>query len=785
MNVYLKSLFICLLVIGKHAPGHADWTFTDVSEEAGAKWRFELDASQGKQGGGMAGGVAAGDYDRDGDIDLYVLTGDSTANALLQNDGDGHFSNLSEVTGVGLVGHRGQGPAFADIDADGWLDLVVGGIAGDGYRVFKNNADGSFSLQKHNSGITQQSQNQDDFSSAFGDADGDGDLDVFISHWGTDTPVNHLWTNTGEGHFVAADEAAGIDAFLNEDWTFSPIFTDINGDGSQDLVVSGDYGTSQVFANIGRASFKVITTEVIDDENGMGASTGDYDNDGDLDWFVSSIYDKSALREDWGQSGNRLYANNGDGSFSNVTETAAVADGSWGWGACSADFNNDGWLDIFHVNGMLFESNIREFQIDTSRLFINKKDGTFIEQSASVGIVDTKEGRGVVCFDYDKDGDIDIFISNYEDETRLYRNDLDQNQGWLQVRLEGEINNPSAVGAVIRVTTGEITQMREVTIGSNFQSQNPLLQHFGLGSSTRIDELRVGWPHGGETVLTDVAPNQQLLLSSEAAKPAPFRVEAGHSSAWYDVSHNGEGFVLEIHRNSVAVVYWFTYDKTGNQDWYIGTGKVIGRRVLFGELLRVSGGEFGPGFDSQQIEVKVIGTAAFTFTSCASGFMDWSLNETTEKTAIGRQELSRLTNLMGLDCGRAKGAPERMEARYSGSWYDPAHDGEGFVLEVLSNSNVLIYWFSYDKTGNRRWFFGVGEIQDGKLVIEKMYTTTGGVFGDDFDPDTVEHQVWGRLEIDIDCNSGTASWTSNEDGFGPGVLNLRRLTTLADLSCEN
>ena len=205
-------------------------------------------------------------------------------------------------------------------------------------------------------------------------------------------------------------------------------------------------------------------------------------------------------------------------------------------------------------------------------------------------------------------------------------------------------------------------------------------------------------------------PNQALLLSAEAALPSPFSVEPGHSSAWYDPTHDGEGFLLEVHDNNVAVMYWFTYESDGKQDWYIGVGQVSGRRMLFQELLQVSGGEFGPGFNPENITETVVGTAAFTFTSCDSGFMDWSLSDVSGAPAIGRQEIKRITSLMGLDCGFKKGLPERPEGRYSGSWYDPTHAGEGYVLEVLLDSRVLVYWFSYDSEGSRRWLFGTGEI---------------------------------------------------------------------------
>jgi hypothetical protein len=140
---------------------------------------------------------------------------------------------------------------------------------------------------------------------------------------------------------------------------------------------------------------------------------------------------------------------------------------------------------------------------------------------------------------------------------------------------------------------------------------------------------------------------------------------------------------------------------------------------------------------------------------------------------------------MGLDCGFAKGVPERPEGRYSGSWFDLTHAGEGFVVEVLFDSRVAIYWFSYDTAGNRRWFFGVGEIRDGKLVVDNMLTSTGGIFGDDFDPLLVDYPPWGSLELDITCAGGTATWTSTEEGFVAGTLNVQQLSKLADIGCED
>ncbi len=138
---------------------------------------------------------------------------------------------------------------------------------------------------------------------------------------------------------------------------------------------------------------------------------------------------------------------------------------------------------------------------------------------------------------------------------------------------------------------------------------------------------------------------------------------------------------------------------------------------------------------------------------------------------------------MGMDCGRPAFPPEIEAGLLSGSWYDPSHSGEGYVLEVLADRRVLVYWFSYDPQGNRRWFFGVGEIVGGNLVFDEMHTTHGGIFGAGFDPDQVQLESWGSLELELECESGIARFTPTEAGFSQGTLNLTRLTFLRGLSC--
>ena len=164
--------------------------------------------------------------------------------------------------------------------------------------------------------------------------------------------------------------------------------------------------------------------------------------------------------------------------------------------------------------------------------------------------------------------------------------------------------------------------------------------------------------------------------------------------------------------------------------------------------------------------------------------MECLIDEDGDNRRHGRMNLTRITQVMGLECGRPMGPPEIPEGQLSGSWYDPTHSGEGYVLEVLIDRRVVVYWFSFDPQGNRRWFYGTGEILDGKLVFNEMSTTFGGIFGADFDPESVEVVPWGSLELELECDSGTASFTPSEPGFPAGTLDLTRLTYLEGLSCE-
>jgi len=308
-------------------------------------------------------------------------------------------------------------------------------------------------------------------------------------------------------------------------------------------------------------------------------------------------------------------------------------------------------------------------------------------------------------------------------------------------------------------------------------------RHLDANPATVPDWVDGAWKGYEGTLGTegDIGGTDQTLSFqvTDQPEPPPFVLEPGISSAWYDPSHSGEGFLLEILADNRAAMYWFTYDSEGAQDWYIAVGEIRGNRIEFPSLLRVSGGEFGPGFDPSKITEEPVGSASFIWSDCDAGDMSYQIGN-----QHGRMQLFRLTRLMSIDCGYPLLPPERPEGILSGSWYDPTHSGEGYNVEILIDGRAVVYWFSYDPEGKRRWFFGLGEIRDGKLVFDDMQTSSGGIFGPEYNKDLVEYRPWGTLELDLDCNGGTATYTSTEEGFGSGTLNVVRLTNIDQLACS-
>jgi len=281
---------------------------------------------------------------------------------------------------------------------------------------------------------------------------------------------------------------------------------------------------------------------------------------------------------------------------------------------------------------------------------------------------------------------------------------------------------------------------------------------------------------------------------------------AGVSGAWFDITHTGEGFQIEILSDTQALVYWFTYDIFGNQRWFIGVGEIVGNRIIIDELLVTEGGLFGPDFDPDLVTLIPAGNISFSFLNCEMGFADYTLippqiaavkgdtygpeddtpkiEPPPEEVQAGTFDLERLTVLDGLAC--EDNSPKTgITGAVSGSWFDPAHNGEGFNIEVLADGLVVVFWFSYDPVGNQAWFFGVGTVDGKEIHVDTMLITSGGLFGPDFDPDDVVMTPWGEVHFTLDCEEGgVMTYSSLFPEYGAGEQSLIRATSLAELPCD-
>ncbi|MEM9533764.1 MAG: M14 family zinc carboxypeptidase [Pseudomonadota bacterium] len=280
-------------------------------------------------------------------------------------------------------------------------------------------------------------------------------------------------------------------------------------------------------------------------------------------------------------------------------------------------------------------------------------------------------------------------------------------------------------------------------------------------------------------------PDRKIALNlTDAAVAAPFGLEPGISAAWFDITHDGEGLLIELLADDRAVVYWFTYDREGRQRWFISTGEIRGNMLHFPELLVAEGGVFGPAFDAAAVNLTDAGSATVIWSDCNTATLRHDVDRRTQ-----RQAMTRLTTLAGLDCSgsAAKSASTAVSkgtaAAISGSWFDPQRSGEGFVVEALADDRAIAYWFTYDGEGNQAWIVADGILNGTTFTAAEALISSGGIFGDDFDPATVELTTWGSITLDFDCAAGelAVSYASPLDGFGSGELTYRRLTELSGL----
>ncbi|MEZ6190690.1 MAG: FG-GAP-like repeat-containing protein [Phycisphaerales bacterium] len=514
------SAFGAVLLLGLSSPVSAV-TFTDVTAAAGINHVQSTPAANAGLNGTyfMAGGVAAGDFDNDGLTDL-VFTRLGDTDILYKNLGNGTFSPMTAAAGF-TTATRTNGVVSGDIDNDGDLDLYMTGAAGLGRNyLYLNNGSGVFTdVSSGNPAALMNGAPRNGQGASFADYDNDGYLDLVTGDWGTPTATSQarLFRNLGAsnpGMFEDVTVAAGINVYRNTtSFRYSPRFVDLDRDGHMDLTFASDFHTSQLFWNNGDGTFTdgTLPAGVGTDFNGMGTTFADYDGDGDLDWFITNITADPNIPSGFG-GWNRLYRNNGDRTFTDVTQQAGVRDSRWSWGTTFFDADNDSDFDLIATNGF----NGGGFDFDRTYFWQND-NGVFTDVSNASGITDTGQGRGLAHLDYDNDGDLDIVIINNEAAPILYRNDGGNAGDYLRIHVEGTDSNRDGIGAFI-IVTPDLSQVHnqivwEIDGGSSFLSQNEHTAHFGLGDSDGVvDLVTIYWPSGLVQELYNIAVNQVITV---------------------------------------------------------------------------------------------------------------------------------------------------------------------------------------------------------------------------------------------------------------------------------
>ena len=489
----------------------------------------------------VGAGAAFLDYDNDGWMDIFLVNSGPSdffsppvplKNALYRNNHDGTFTDVTEKAGL-TAQTFGMGVAAADFDGDGWVDLYITGYGRN--ILFRNNGNGTFSDVTERAGVAAPGWST---CAVWFDYDNDGKLDLFVSSFVyydksqitlcTDKsrkqryycvprlfkPMpSHLFHNNGNGTFTDVSKEAGIAAHPGK--SFGAVATDINNDGLMDLFVANDTMPNFLFINRGGGRFEEagLAAGVAYSENGrprsgMGVDAADYDGDGWQDLFVANI----------DQEFFSLYHNGGDLTFSDEPgEIAPATQLLSGWGLKFFDFDNDGDQDLLLVNGHpddLIEMRLSKVKYKEPLLLFENTGRTFKNVGAQSGPVFARNfsGRGMAVGDFDNDGDLDVLISNNGEAPVLLRNDGGNRNNWLGVQLISTKSNPAAVGALITWQAGGVKRSRLKTGGGSYLSSHDPREILGIGSATKIDYLEIRWPTGVIDRLTNPPVNTYIKV---------------------------------------------------------------------------------------------------------------------------------------------------------------------------------------------------------------------------------------------------------------------------------
>jgi hypothetical protein len=521
----------------------------DVAESAGLKAPIIYGGTERKKYivETMGCGCAFLDYDNDGWMDIFLLSGtrvdgapDNASNRLYKNNRDGTFTDVTEKAGLKAVGWASS-VCVGDYNNDGFEDLFVTFFGQN--RLYHNNGDGTFTDVTKKAGLWN-AQPRWGAGCSFVDYNRDGHLDLFVSNYvrfsfehapvpganstcnwkglpvlcgprGLPTGQHSLYRNNGDGTFTDVSQQAGITK-ATQSYGMTVIAADLDEDGWPDIYVACDSTPSLLFMNNHDGTFReegVVRGVALSDDGaeqaGMGVGVGDYDLDGHLDLFKTHFADDA----------NVLYHNDGTGNFDDVTRTSRVGVETRYvcWGAGITDLDNDGYPDLFIVSGNVYpevEKKLPQYANKTPRaVFRNLGDGKFEEltETAGPGVAEPHCSRGCAFGDFDNDGDIDILVVNLNEPPSLLRNDVSSKQNWLKVKLEGVKSNRSAIGARVLVHYGGKNQAQAVLSQSSFYSSNDPRLHFGLGSSS-VANLDIYWPNGQHETLKGIRANQLVTV---------------------------------------------------------------------------------------------------------------------------------------------------------------------------------------------------------------------------------------------------------------------------------
>jgi hypothetical protein len=532
--------------------------FTDIRKSAGIT--FQQDSTQTDEKyylETMGTGVGWIDYDQDGLMDLYFVQSGATdaykpahplRSALYHNNGDGTFTDVTEKAGVGGEGHYGQGVAIGDYNNDGFPDLFVTGYGR--AILYRNNGNGTFTDVTAKAGVADEGA----WSTSAGwfDYDKDGWLDLVVTNYLDWSPKNNLWCgerapgyrsycnpgnykgqktrlyhNNHDGTFTDVSDKSGVG--LPESKGMSLVLADLTNDGWPDIAIANDTWPNFLFENKHDGTFSDVSlisglaaSEDGGYEAGMGIDAADVDGDGLLDIYITHLDFEL----------NRLYHNNGDGTFTDVTYSSGIGNKAILLSGVSAkfiDYDNDGWPDIVQANGAMVD-NVRLYHSLVSYeepllMFHNLGHGKFEKSSDALGADFNRPvvGRGLATADFFNDGQVGFAVNCRGDYPEVLRNDGASGNHWLEVLLIGTKSNRDGIGAVLKLSSSGMVQVDQAKGGTSYMSASDARIHFGLGKTAKIDSLVITWPSGRVDKLASV-PVDSIIAVKEGTGivPHPF-----------------------------------------------------------------------------------------------------------------------------------------------------------------------------------------------------------------------------------------------------------------------